>query len=251
MKHGKNRPPAKKAAPYSHPHDRHRQRMRYRYRKEGIDGFADHEVLEMLLYYCYPREDTNVIAHRMLNEFGTLYNLFNATVGTLMSTLGCTERIAVFLNMMSKTANRYRLSRWDKNVALNNIEVAASFVIDLFVGCPVERFYVICLNKRYQLINTVLISEGTIDETAVYLREIIIAATENYASRIILAHNHPGGSTSPSNDDVMLTRKIFDGVSFLNLEITDHIISVGDTYYSFASKGEYVDGWHGIYANFD
>lgn len=225
------------------PHENHRKRMRQRYLKQGFEGFADHEVLEFLLYYCYPRRDTNEIAHRMIKEFGSLHNLLEADVPTIMKKLGCTENIAVYLNMLPKVANRYFRNKWGTGIILDNPKTAGEYAIDLFVGYTVEMFYVICIDKKFRLINTVLISEGTLDESAVYPREIVSAAIQNNAAYIILAHNHPSGTLKPSKSDLEVTRRIVEGMQLLNLFISDHIIVAGDTYYSFAARKQIVKGY--------
>jgi DNA repair protein RadC len=217
--------------------------MRLRYRAQGLDGFAEHEVLELLLYYCYPRCDTNEIAHNMLKEFGSLHNLFEADVESLMSTLNCSENIAVFLNLLPAVANRYFRSKWGASVILDDEKIAGEYAIDLFVGQTVEKFYVLCLDKKFKLINAALISKGTLDESAVYPREVVGAALKNNATAIILAHNHPGGSIRPSRNDMETTRRIVEGTELIRLDVLDHIIVAGDAYYSFATRRQYVKGY--------
>ncbi|MCL1862295.1 MAG: DNA repair protein RadC [Defluviitaleaceae bacterium] len=227
----------------NNPHANHRARMRTRYRTQGLTGFADHEVLEILLYYCYPRCDTNEIAHRMLREFGSLHNLFDADVETLITKLQCTEKIAVFINLLPAVANRYFRSKWGDNVILDEGVTAGEYAITLFVGDTIEKFYTLCLDKNYKLINAVLISEGTLDESAVYLREIIRAAIQNHSGHIILAHNHPGGTFRPSRNDLEATRHITDAAELMGITVIDHIIVAGDTYYSFANRDQHVKGY--------
>lgn len=217
--------------------------MRKRYRTFGLDSFTEHEVLEILLYYCYPRCDTNEIAHRMLSEFGTLHNLFEADVETLIETLNCSENIAALLNLIPAIANRYFLSKWGECVTLDTVKTAGNYARDLFVGQTVERFYALCLDKRFRLINNALISQGTLDEAAVYPREIVRAAIKNKATAIILAHNHPGGSIRPSRNDYEITQRTVEGTALLGIDIIDHIIVAGDTYYSFASRKQHVSGY--------
>ena len=227
-----------------HPHEGHRERMRARYRTAGLKGFHDHEVLELLLYYCYPRGDTNPRAHEMLAKFGSLHNLFEADVETLMERLNCSENIAVLLNLVPALAHRYFNSKWDKkHLILDKVCIAGEYAIGLFVGKTSEQFYVLSLDNKRRLINTVLISEGTIGETAIYTREIARAAIQDKATCIILTHNHPGGTLRPSNADIEVTRKVMEWLGFINVDVLDHIIVAGDTYYSFASRGQFVAGY--------
>jgi len=227
----------------NHHHGGHRNRMRARYRREGLDHFAEHEVLELLLYYCYPQRNTNDIAHKMLKEFGSLHHLFEADVETLMARPGCTENIAVLLNLMPALANRYFQSKWNRKLTINDAKTAGAYAIDLFVGLTVERFYLISLNARNRLNGTILISEGTTDESAVYPREVAKAALQSQASAIILAHNHPGGTLKPSRGDLEVTRQLVNWLAVINIPVLDHIIVAGDTYYSMAERRQHVMGY--------
>jgi len=218
------------------PHEKHRSRVRLRFSENGLDGFAHHEVLELLLYYCYPRQDTNEIAHRMLREFGSLSNLFEAEVDVLMARLGCSENIAVLLNLVPALTRRYFQDRWQGRVTIDDPRTAGEYCIGLFAGYVVERFYVISLDMQNRLIATTLISEGTVDEAAYYPREIAKAALHNHAGAIILTHNHPGGNLRPSQPDLEVTRRISDGLQFVGVPVLDHIIVAGDKYYSMAAR---------------
>ena len=225
------------------PHEGHRDRIRAKYRMGGLEGFHDHEVLELLLYYCYPRIDTNERAHKMLDDFGSLHNLFESDIETLMERLNCSENVAVLLNLVPALANRYFRSKWSRRFAITSERVAGEYAIDLFVGHTTERFYVLCLDSQRRLNNVSLISKGTVDESAVYPREVIKAAIQDKVSSVILAHNHPGGSMRPSRADIEVTRQIVEGLQFIGVDVLDHIIVAGDTYYSFSARGQFVAGY--------
>jgi len=216
----------------------HRKRLRERYRSQGLNAFSEHEVLEFILFHCYARCDTKKIAKRMLEKFGSLHNLMEADVQTLMDTLKCTENVAVLLNFIPSVANRYFRDKWGERVILDDVEITGKYAIDLFVGETVEKFYVICLDKKFKLINTVLISEGTLDESAVYLREIVGAAIKNHAISIILTHNHPGGSFNPSRSDLAVTEEVYKFTKTMGVSVLDHVIVSGDTYYSFSGHND-------------
>ncbi|MCL2404390.1 MAG: DNA repair protein RadC [Defluviitaleaceae bacterium] len=234
---------ADKTPKKENPHEGHRERMRARYRTGGLDGFADHEVLEMLLYYCTPRGDTNARAHAMLNKFGSLHNLFEADVEALIQRLGCTENVAVLLNLIPALSNRYFRSKISQKLKLDSERAAGEYAISLFVGHSVEHFYVFSLDTQLRLKNTALISEGTVDEAAVYPREVAQVAIQDKVANVILAHNHPGGSLKPSRADYEVTRQITEGLAYFGVKVLDHIIVAGDTYYSFAARGQLVTGY--------
>jgi len=219
------------------PHKGHRDRVKKKYLKQGLDGFHDHEVLELLLYYCYSRCDTNPIAHKMLDKFGSLHNLFDSDVHVLEKELKCTENIAILINLIPALAKRYALSKWGHNAFLDNIEKAAGYALDLFIGDTVEYFYVLCLNVKNKLIYASQISKGTLDEAAVYKRTVVEEVIKYKASKVILVHNHPSGSIRPSNADNEATREIAEALRGLKVDVVDHIIVAGDKYYSYASRG--------------
>ena len=225
-------------------HANHRQRMRKRYREQGLDGFHDHEVLEILLYYCYPRCDTNEIAHKILKEFKTLPNLFEANVDTIMARLGCTENIAVLLNLMPAIAKRYLNRKWGDKIILCSPEAAGEYSINLFVGEHVECFYVLCLDTGRRINQICLISRGTVDEVSVFVRELVRKILEFHAASVILVHNHPGGTIKPSLDDNALTTRVRDALQLIDVSVTDHIIVADNKYFSYAQRNcKHVDGY--------
>lgn len=221
----------------------HRARLRARYLRGGLDTFSDYEVLELLLFYCYPQRDTKPIAKKMLAEFGSLSNLFEADAQTVMERLNCTENIAVLLNLIPALTNRYFQSKWGKAPVLDTPRKAGDYAISLCAGLTAEHFCLISVDARNRLINAALISRGTVDETAVYPREVAKAALQNRASAVILAHNHPGGTLKPSHGDMEITRTLTQLLDSMSIRVLDHIIVAGDTYYSFAARNQLVAGY--------
>jgi len=160
-----------------------------------------------------------------------------------MERLSCTENVAVLLNLMPALANRYFRSKWSRKVNLNTAKAAGDYAIDLFVGFTEERFYVLSLDSQRRLSGATLISKGTVDEAAVYPREVMRVAIHDKVTSVILAHNHPGGSLRPSRADLETTRQIVEGLQFIGVTVIDHIIVAGDTYYSFAARKQFVAGY--------
>jgi len=219
------------------PHKGHREKLKKRFIEEGLGSFADHQVLEMLLFYTIPRKDTNEMAHRLLEKFGTLESLFDASPEDLIRKGGVTPNTAVFLSMIPELARRYMIIKQGKKPILDSSSRAGEFVKSLFVGKNYEAFYVCCLNSQNQLNYAALVHEGTINEAPVYPRLIVETALRHKASSVILAHNHPGGSLRPSGADIEVTRKICDALKTISITVIDHMIAAGDSYYSFAENG--------------
>ncbi|MBR5346339.1 MAG: RadC family protein, partial [Deltaproteobacteria bacterium] len=153
------------------PHGGHRERVRKRFREEGLEHFEDHQVLELLLFYVIPRGDTNVIAHELLKQFGSLSAVLNAPIGELVKVPGIGEQAALFLTLMPQFFRRYQKDlglRESREPVLNSVETVSTYARSLMLGRPEEVFYVLCLDVRCRLLKAVLISEGTSRETAVY-----------------------------------------------------------------------------------
>ena len=225
-------------------HEHHRKRVRARFIENGLTGFAEHEVLEFLLFYCYPRRDTNEIAHKLINEYGSLYNLFEADPLDVMNRCHVTQNVSVLISLIPKVANLYFRSKWTRDATvMEDIVTVSRYAISLFVGRTTEAFYIFCLDTGRRLNHVSLIAEGTLDATPVYPRDIVSEALKHQATALILAHNHPGGTVRPSRKDIDATRSIKEGLNFLSIKVIDHIIVSGDRYYSFASNNQIVDGY--------
>ena len=218
-------------------HEGHRQRVKARYLSEGLDAFEDHQVLEMLLFFCIPMKDTNELAHKMLQEFGSLPGLFEADPKDICKRCGVSENTSILLSIIPSLARRYFKGKWGDKPVLNSTSKAGEYAVSLFTGRTYEAFFVICLDAQNRVNYAALAHEGTINEAPVYPRLIVEAALRHQANSVILAHNHPGGSMQPSNADIEVTKKIVTAIEAISIKVMDHIIVAGDNYYSFAEKG--------------
>ena len=219
-------------------HKGHRERVKKLFLDCGLDSFSDHQVLELLLFYCVPMKDTNELAHKMINEFGSLSNLFEADPVLIMSKCKVSLNVAVLISIIPQVSRRYYTSKFlvDKSV-LNSTKKIGNYAIALMLGRVVEHFFIICLNSQRKLIESVLVAEGTIDETPIYPRKIVEIALKYNATSIVLVHNHPGGSFFPSEQDIKSTKKLISILEPINIEVLDHIIISGNEYYSFVEHG--------------
>ena len=218
-------------------HEGHRQRVKARYLSEGLDSFADHQVLELLLFYAIPMKDTNELAHKMILEFGSLAGLFEAEPKDIATRCGVTESTALLVSLMPSLARRYFKGKWGNKPVLNSSVKAGEYAVSLFVGKTYEVFYVICLDSQNRVNYAALVHEGTINEAPVYPRLIVEAVLRHQANGVILAHNHPGGTLKPSGADIEVTKKIAVAMEAISIHVLDHIIVAGDKYYSFLEKG--------------
>lgn len=209
-------------------HAGHRQRMKDRFLANGLEGFAAHEILELMLFYVIPRRNVNPLAHRLLDHFGSFDAVLDAPVEELCKVEGIGMNAATFLHLFSQVASELERSRAGDKITLSNRGEAQRYCQRLLGGLRREHFYIICLNAQKQVLGDVAISSGTIDEVQAYPRVVVEAALRYNAHSVILCHNHPGGSCIPSEQDVEVTRVLGELFSQLSIVLIDHII-VADT----------------------
>lgn len=206
-------------------HKGHRDRMKSKFLKNGLESFENHEILELLLYYSIARRDTNPIGHELLERFGSISGVFDANYEELMSVKGISEHSAILIKMIPQLAKSYIESKQTKDaVSLTSMQEIYDFCRMLFVGKLNEEFYVICMDKRSEVITYRKISEGLIDETPVNMRKLVEIIVKSNASKVILTHNHPSGTALPSKSDILATKNIRTVLGGINVVLFDHII---------------------------
>ena len=205
-------------------HEGHRARMRERYSKEGLDGFAPHEVLELILFYAIPQRNVNPLAHALLERFGSLHAVLDADAKELQRVEGVGEYAATLLTLFSQVARRLENSRAGERETLKNREAAEKHCIRLLSGLKQECFYAVCLNGQMQVLADALVARGTLSEVPAYPRLVADAVLRHNAHSVVLCHNHPGGSAMPSQGDMETTRRLGELLSGIEVVLADHII---------------------------
>ncbi len=212
-------------------HEGHRQRLIRRYGNGGLEGFEEHEILELLLFYAVPRVDTNPIAHRLIERFGSLAEVLEADPKDLEEIEGIGPRAAAFLTMMPNMLRAYEKSRLGKRPVISSARDACDYAKTLLFGKPYEQFYMVWLGTQGRVIHCERLSEGSITESPVYVSKVAAAALRHHAAKGLIAHNHPGGTPRPSRADVETTRMVLHALSTLGIELIDHVIvSDGQTF---------------------
>lgn len=214
-------------------HEGHRERLRERFLSEELNGFAPHEMLELLLTYAIPRRDTNPIAHRLLDHFGSLHATLEAPVEELQQVEGIGPGAAVLIRSLLPLYRAYEQDKLVKKLSLSTFSAVKEYCVSLFKGVNDEKFYVLCFDAKLNLIQAPLIAEGTVSEVHAHPRLILSALLRNNASSAVLTHNHPGGALYPSEEDRQLTetiRALLDGVG---ITLHDHLIVSGQNTFSF------------------
>jgi DNA repair protein RadC len=217
----------------------HRQRLRQRFSEHGFEGFHNYEVLELLLTYAIPRIDVKPIAKRLLKVFGTLAGVFDATVAELKQIEGVGEKGAVFLTLIRQVEIRYLASDLPGKSVFDRPEKVKTHLRLLVQGRGMECFGAIFTDQQHRHVATQILFEGTVDRTAVYPRNLMKRALELDAKGLILFHNHPGGTTRASQEDIDLTRRMAEACSPLDINILDHFLIAGKEVLSFKENGWY------------
>ena len=218
-----------KQAPKKNFNQGHRSRMRKRYLTCGFSGFQEHEILELLLFYALPRVNTNPIAHQLLKEFHSLAGVLDADPVELQKIPGIREQAAVFLNMLPELFRYYQLSKETeqenrKQLELDRASFMATHLQHLYTGVQREQVAVLLLDNSLQIIQECFLSEGSVTISTLSIRSIAELAFKYQAACVILAHNHPGGSASPSQEDCYVTKQVYTGLQYLNVALEDHYI---------------------------
>lgn len=221
-------------------HEGHRQRLRERFRQDGLEGFAPHEVLELLLFYTRARGNVNPLAHRLLEIFGSLKGVLEAPVEQLSAVEGVGEETASLLAMMVPLFRRYELCLCEETRRLRNYKEVMEYCRALLTGLRKERFYVICVSSRMKLLGQRIIAEGDLTEVMAYPRLVVETALNQNAYGVILCHNHPGGEAVPSIGDVDVTRELETMLAKLGISLLDHVIIADSSTYSMRMHEDYV-----------
>jgi DNA repair protein RadC len=223
--------------PIKNPHVGHRSRLKQRYLDEGLDSFSEHQILELLLFYGIPQKDTNKIAHRLLEKFGSFAAVLDAKYEDLLHIGGLNPHAAFLLSSLPDVWRRYQLAQQAPRIYFGDRKDVANYVVNLFIGSTYETFYLICLNQRNCVTKAIKVNEGTLDGVGIEPRLIAEAALRQQAKSVILAHNHPGGSLKPTQTDIYLTNHLAQVLLGLGIEVIDHFIVAGGQYLSFYEKG--------------
>jgi len=218
-------------------HQGHRQRMRQRFLTHGLENFDDHSALELLLFYAVPRVNTNGLAHRLLDEFGSLSAVFEAGVEELMRVEGIGENAAALIRLIPAMSGRYQADKNSIGRILASVEDAGRFVLPYFLGHRDERVVLLCLDAKMKLIDCRPIASGDVTTAHVSVRKVAEQAMRFNAPFVILAHNHVGGLALPSEEDVRSTEKMRLALAQLGISLLDHLVVAGDDYVSMQDSG--------------
>lgn len=213
-------------------HSGHRARMKELYIESGLTGFSEVNALELLLFYAIPRRNTNEIAHALLKKFGTLDEVFDASVQELTEVEGIGENTAILISMIPALMKKAAMGRSKRGAEIRRSSEAAKFLSPFFMGERDEKLVLVCLDIHNRVISAQEIARGDVSEVEVNVRVVAQIAMKARASKVILAHNHPNGSLIPSKLDLVTTENVRDAVERLAITLADHMVITDNGYTS-------------------
>lgn len=218
----------------------HRKRVKDRFRKEGLENFDERYVLELLLFYCVPRKDTRELAIRLLEHFGSIVQVLDATPEELERVPGVGEGISTFFALRRELERYYRIKRDESPVApLMTPEDFGRSLQGKFIHQRNEVVYVLCLDAKCKLLSCLFVGEGSVNSANISIRKIVEICLNANATTVVLAHNHPGGLAFPSTDDIQTTYRLAQALSTVDIHFADHLIFAEGDYISMAQSGYY------------
>lgn len=227
----------------NNPHKNHRQRMHARVRQYGLASLADHEILEYLLYFTNAQKDTNPLAHALIDAFGDLAGVLEASEEELMEVKGIGPSSARLLHLLPEAAACYERSRARDWRNLNSTERLGRYVLAQFQRRTREQALLLGLNQYGRLRRTVWLSgEGSLDRVELEVQTVVTEAVRLDSPVVVLAHNHPSGNVLPSRADIEATARIMRGLTTVGILLKDHIIVAEKSFSSMRADGRLPQG---------
>ncbi len=218
-------------------HSGHRQRLKDQFLTHGMDPIHDVNVLELVLFYAIPRQDTNPIAHRLLNTFGSLAAVFDATPEELMKRGGLSKNAATLIKLIPAAARRQQLSRSSCQQILDSTQKCGDYLVPFFFGATQEEVYLLGLDAKCKVLGCVKLSTGSINSAGLSIRKVVECALNMKASSVVLAHNHTSGIAVPSQEDIRTTKSISHALDLVGVYLADHVVVADEDYVSMAESG--------------
>lgn len=220
-----------------HPGAGHRQRLRERFLAAGLDGFHDYEVVELLLTLATPRRDCKAAAKAAMARFKSLQGVMEAPAADLQEIPGIGPVNLFGVKFVKAVCERYRVRKLLRTRPLSNSRELYDYLDTAIRDRHRESFLAVYLDAKNRVIGVETLFEGTLTQSAVYPREVVLAALKHNAAAMIFAHNHPSGDPQPSAEDMAITRRLIWAAGLLGITVHEHIVIGAGRYCSLADNG--------------
>ena len=204
-------------------HKGHRGRLKARYKKQGLDGFDEHVVLELLLFFGIPYKDTNEIAHELINKFGSISGVFNADIESLKDVKNMTENAAILLHLIPELSKLYHLDNSENNKTVVTLKNIKRFLLREYIGVTEEIVYLLLFDKNNVLIDRVKVNEGSKKISSVSIGKVVKTANVRNVTRVALCHNHPDNAPISTND-IITTKQLMFHLKGVEIELLESFV---------------------------
>ena len=212
-------------------HKNHRLRLKTRFLKEGLENFEPHNVLELLLFYAIPQNDTNDLAHILLNHFGSITGVFNAPFDELIKIKGVGHHTATMIKLIPELFSVYLKDKTDINSRKSyTVDDVAKYLVPIYVTCETEVVHALYFDNRMNLIEDRIVFKGDVNSARLSYKDIAKFALTRDLPNVIVAHNHPNGTPLPSTEDNRTTVTLRDTLRMFNINLVEHLLIAGQKY---------------------
>ena len=215
----------------------HRRRLRERFLTSGLAGFQDYEIVELLLSLGTPRKDCKQPAKDAIKKFGNLRGVLEAAPEELGEIEGIGPHNAFGIRLMREVAAAFLEARLREQPFVSSSAEVFDYLSLAMRGLKNEVFKVLHLDAANHVIAVEDLPEGTINASAVSFRSVVEAVLRHHSVSLVVAHNHPSGSVTPSLADKSLTRELVMAARLVNVKVLDHLVIGDNRFYSFAGEG--------------
>ena len=209
-------------------HTGHRQRVKEEFLTRGVEGWEDHKILELLLFYALPQGDVNPLAHELINRFGSLAGVLDAAPEELKKVDGVGDHTVTLLKLIPAMGGRYIKRRSEMGRLVRTVEDADKVLRPKFLDARHEKVYILCLDGKRKLLGVRKVAEGSIQSADISIRLIAELALALRSDGIYLAHNHVSNLAFPSGADWMSLDVLEQAMSVIGIKVYDHLIFSDD-----------------------
>lgn len=217
------------------PHEGHRLRLKERFLSEGLSGFEKHNVLEMVLFYAFLQKDTNEIAHALIERFGTVRGVLNASFEELCTVPGIGPHAATLIKLLP-AVSRYAAGEVEKNERYDSLNKLGHLLVQCYAGLTLETIKLVLMDADSHILDIVTLGEGSVNQVRMDTRKLVEHALRTNASMAVLAHNHPSGTLTASTEDIAVTEAVIKALETIGVRFIDHLLIAGNQYDAIWSK---------------